>query len=151
MWDLHSLIRNRTGIPCIGRRSLNHWTAREAPYWWISKREPSLCSFWLERARERAFLPCWTLTELSRRAPVLDSPGRTPLLRKPNPGHLRSGFYLSLWPAYISKWSFCQFLGHYQLLRACKRSLTMEETLKALIMVHIHCFPSSAGFENGTS
>ena len=111
----------------------------------------TLCSFCLERARERAFLPCWTLTELSRRAPALDLPGRTPLLHKPNPGHLCSGFYLSLWPPYISKWSFCQFLGRYQLPRACKRSLTMEETLKALIMVHIHCFPSSAGFEDGTS
>ena len=31
MWDLNSLTRNRTQTPCIGRQSLNHWTAREAP------------------------------------------------------------------------------------------------------------------------
>ena len=31
MWDLSSLTRDRTHTPCIGRRSLNHWTTREVP------------------------------------------------------------------------------------------------------------------------
>ena len=31
MWDLSSPTRDRTRRPCIGRRSLNHWTAREVP------------------------------------------------------------------------------------------------------------------------
>ena len=31
MWDLSSLTRDWTHIPCIGRRSLNHWTARSVP------------------------------------------------------------------------------------------------------------------------
>ena len=31
MWDLSSLTRDQTCTPCIGRRSLNHWTAREVP------------------------------------------------------------------------------------------------------------------------
>ena len=31
MWDLSSLTRDRTCTPCIGRRSLNRWTAREVP------------------------------------------------------------------------------------------------------------------------
>ena len=31
MWDLSSLTRDRTRTPCIGRLSLNHWTAREVP------------------------------------------------------------------------------------------------------------------------
>ena len=31
MWDLSSPTRNWTGTPCIGRQSLNHWTAREVP------------------------------------------------------------------------------------------------------------------------
>ena len=31
MWDLSSLTRVRTRTPCIGRRSLNHWTTREVP------------------------------------------------------------------------------------------------------------------------
>ena len=31
MWDLSSLTRHRTYTLCIGRRSLNHWTAREVP------------------------------------------------------------------------------------------------------------------------
>ena len=31
MWDLSSLTGDRTRTPCIGRRSLNHWTAREVP------------------------------------------------------------------------------------------------------------------------
>ena len=30
MQDLSSLTRDRTCTPCIGRRSLNHWTARES-------------------------------------------------------------------------------------------------------------------------
>ena len=32
LWDLRSLTRDRTRTPCIGRQSLNHWTAREVPY-----------------------------------------------------------------------------------------------------------------------
>ena len=30
-WDLGSLIRDRTHIPCVGRQILNHWTTREVP------------------------------------------------------------------------------------------------------------------------
>ena len=31
IWELDSLTRNQTYTPCIGRRSLNYWTAREIP------------------------------------------------------------------------------------------------------------------------
>ena len=31
MWDPSSLTRDRTGVPCVERRILNHWTAREVP------------------------------------------------------------------------------------------------------------------------
>ena len=31
MWDLSSLIRYQTFIPCVGRQSPNHWTTREVP------------------------------------------------------------------------------------------------------------------------
>ena len=31
MWALSSPTRDQTRIPCIGRQSLNHWTAREVP------------------------------------------------------------------------------------------------------------------------
>ena len=31
MWDLSSPTRDQTHTPCIGKRSLNHWTAREVP------------------------------------------------------------------------------------------------------------------------
>ena len=31
MWDLSSSTKDRTGTPCTGKGSLNHWTAREAP------------------------------------------------------------------------------------------------------------------------
>ena len=31
MWDLSSPTRDRTRVPCIGRRILYHWTTREAP------------------------------------------------------------------------------------------------------------------------
>ena len=31
MWDLSSLTRDRTRVPCVGRRILNHWTTREIP------------------------------------------------------------------------------------------------------------------------
>ena len=30
-WDLRSLIRDQTRVPCIERWILNHWTTREAP------------------------------------------------------------------------------------------------------------------------
>ena len=32
MWDLSSLTRDRTHTPCIGKWSLNYWTAREVPH-----------------------------------------------------------------------------------------------------------------------
>ena len=31
IWDLSFPTRDRTCTPCIGRRSLTHWTAREVP------------------------------------------------------------------------------------------------------------------------
>ena len=31
MWDLRSPARDRAYKPCVGRQSLNHWTAKEAP------------------------------------------------------------------------------------------------------------------------
>ena len=31
MWHLSSLTRDRTHAPCIGRQTLNYWTAREVP------------------------------------------------------------------------------------------------------------------------
>ena len=31
IWDISSLTRDRTCVPCIRRRILNHWTTREAP------------------------------------------------------------------------------------------------------------------------
>ena len=31
MWNLSSLTRDQTCTPCIGRQSLNHWTATEVP------------------------------------------------------------------------------------------------------------------------
>ena len=31
MWDLSSPTRDRTHVPCIGRRILNHWTTRKVP------------------------------------------------------------------------------------------------------------------------
>ena len=37
MWGLSCWIRDRTHIPCIARRILNHWTTREVPAcgWWF--------------------------------------------------------------------------------------------------------------------
>ena len=32
MWDLSPPTRDQTHTPCLGRRSLNHWTARELPW-----------------------------------------------------------------------------------------------------------------------
>ena len=31
MWDLSSMIRDWTCIPCVGERNLNHWAIREVP------------------------------------------------------------------------------------------------------------------------
>ena len=31
MWDLSSPTRDQTGVPCIARQVLNHWTTREVP------------------------------------------------------------------------------------------------------------------------
>ena len=39
MWDPKSLTREWTCTPCIGKRSLNHWTTREVPQTSFQKRE----------------------------------------------------------------------------------------------------------------
>jgi len=31
MWDLSSLTRDLTCVPCIGRKILSHWTNKEVP------------------------------------------------------------------------------------------------------------------------
>ena len=31
LWDLSSLTRDQTHVPCFGRQILNHWTTREIP------------------------------------------------------------------------------------------------------------------------
>ena len=31
VWNLSSLIRDRTHVPCMARQILNHWTTREVP------------------------------------------------------------------------------------------------------------------------
>ena len=36
-WDLSSSARDRTLIPCIARRILNHWATREVPFLFIVK------------------------------------------------------------------------------------------------------------------
>ena len=38
MWNLSSPTRDQTCIPCIGRRSVHHWTTREVPVTWFWKR-----------------------------------------------------------------------------------------------------------------
>ena len=43
MWDLSSLIRDKTREPCIGRQILNHWTTKEVTillYYCLSIRGP---------------------------------------------------------------------------------------------------------------
>ena len=44
MWDLNSLTRDWTCTPCIGRRSLNHWIAREVPSHFILHEQTALMS-----------------------------------------------------------------------------------------------------------
>ena len=34
-WDTSSPTRDWTCTPCIGKQSLNHWTSREVPKWWL--------------------------------------------------------------------------------------------------------------------
>lgn len=37
LWDLSSLTRDRTPVPCVARQVLNQWAPREAPrYFWCS-------------------------------------------------------------------------------------------------------------------
>ena len=38
MWDLSSLTRDQTHVPCIERQVLNHWTTREVPEKRVSMR-----------------------------------------------------------------------------------------------------------------
>ena len=32
MWDLSSLTRDQTHVPCVAGQILNHWTTREVPW-----------------------------------------------------------------------------------------------------------------------
>ena len=40
IWDVRSLTRDRTRVPCIGRQILNHWTATEVPQYVILTKRP---------------------------------------------------------------------------------------------------------------
>ena len=51
MWDLSSLIRDQTCIPCIARQMLNYWTTREAPGR-LSLRNWLLLILWLVQSIE---------------------------------------------------------------------------------------------------
>ena len=46
MWDLSSLPRDQTRTPCIGKRSLNYWTAREVPMCLFLKAHATDCLLW---------------------------------------------------------------------------------------------------------
>jgi len=63
MWDLNSLTRDRTCVPCAGRQILNHWSTKEVPrllnmwiIWvlslftynspWSKKKIRSVCNIW---------------------------------------------------------------------------------------------------------
>ena len=57
MWDLSSRTRDRNCTPCIGRRSLKHWTAREVP--WINISEEAETQFnlaWKGNSSNEIFL-----------------------------------------------------------------------------------------------
>ena len=46
-WDLSSLTKEWTRVPCIGRWILNHWTTRKIPGRWYSEYAHSLWPLWL--------------------------------------------------------------------------------------------------------
>ena len=49
MWDLSSLTRDGTCVPCIGRQILYHWTTREVPVFASAKQQVSQ---WLSDQKE---------------------------------------------------------------------------------------------------
>ena len=53
MWDLSFQTRDGTCTSCIGRRSLNHWTTREIPWWWSFSR---LFKLYLKYAFSKLFV-----------------------------------------------------------------------------------------------
>jgi len=78
LWDLSSLTRDQTHVPCSGRLSPNHWIARE-----VQSPFRRLCE-------SCCFLPPWLLP--SPRPPSAPSPGVNSLLPAwlPSPCLLRS-------------------------------------------------------------
>ena len=56
MWDLGSLTRDWTYTPCVGRRCLNHWTAREIPWLVVEEKEDGRWSaYWKTQENERHY------------------------------------------------------------------------------------------------
>ena len=75
-WDLSSLTRDRTHVPCIRRWILHHWNTREVPglgcRWALGP--------WLVRRKEVA--PAWPSRETEDKSRVpLGPPGTSPLLQ----------------------------------------------------------------------
>ena len=57
-WDLSSPTRDRTHVPCTGRRILNHWTTREVPHMICFEFNSQIASGnWGWVANSNAFLP----------------------------------------------------------------------------------------------
>ena len=57
MWNLSSLTRDRTCIHCIGKRSLNHCTAREFPVIWFFG--PEACGILAPQPGIELASPAW--------------------------------------------------------------------------------------------
>ena len=63
MWDLSSLTRDGTPVPCIGRWILNHWITRKVQKcstFRLEKKEKSLSCVWL--FVNPSFMNPWTVT-----------------------------------------------------------------------------------------
>ena len=91
MWDLSSLTRYHTHVPCIGKRILNHWTTREVPIMRFKgqhRKAPSIIPAH-SRCTALSSLPCsWSLILQSHHKVVwwmnegLDSPKHALLLSR---------------------------------------------------------------------
>ena len=76
LWDLSSLTRDQTCVPCIGRQILNHWTSRDVPQLLLlikQRPEGRLCAwhlFGITLCLRLSYVPCKILVEIL--APVFN-------------------------------------------------------------------------------
>ena len=134
MWDLSSPTRDRTRVPCIGRRILYHWTTREVPRCIFDGLFGYLHHLLLAALPTIHPEPCVSLSSSRRPCPPSPSPHVHSL--SPHPASGSHPVWPVIWPS-SPTWSPCSSLSLFECF-SCHCSLSFETTVLVILFPYAH-------------